>query len=190
MATMLSRMRWWRGRGCAGLRDFSRFAPVYAALAEASKRREPQVGMPEFNDDGVLPEGIYLADVETFAGRFGTNSRRLALLAGMRRQFAILRDCACRHVLLGGSFISSKRYPGDFDGCWDGSGVDIEQLGLLEPGLLGGSHQEMDALEARDGGVLLPWRYIQPLSASYAEFLQFDARTHQRKGVVLVKLQP
>lgn len=46
------------------------------------------------------------------------------MLEGFRRGCAALRSAGCRLVYLDGSFVTAKVQPGDFDACWDITGVD------------------------------------------------------------------
>src|SRR3989442_9250609 len=59
---------------------------------------------------------------------FGKTPRRRVLLEGIRAVAFELRKAGCRRVWIDGSFITTKRNPSDFDGCWDYQGVS---LGLL-----------------------------------------------------------
>src|SRR5256885_3724265 len=89
--------------------------------------------LPPFNRRGNLPAGIHPADWQEVETRFGTSVRRQALLVGLKAAFAALRRAGCRMVYLDGSFVTSKEEPGDYDACWDVTGV---AEGLLDPVLL------------------------------------------------------
>lgn len=76
------------------------------------------MSMPEFREDGWLPEGHHPATWDEIESVFGgeTGSRR-ALLT---KQLLTLRDGLriCKifgTILLDGSYISAKKEPGDFD---------------------------------------------------------------------------
>src|ERR1051326_3511072 len=86
-----------------------------------------------FDETGNLPPGIHWATWREFENRFGTNSRRKELLAGLRRAISVLRKAGCRTVFVDGSFVTTKELPGDFDACWSVEGVDPD---LLDPVLL------------------------------------------------------
>jgi hypothetical protein len=88
-------------------------------------------------------------------------------------------------VVIGGSFVTSKEKPGDFEGCFDAATTDTAVLIQLEPALVLGHAAE---LAARDGGALVAPVYLESMGASMLEFLQFDDRINKRKGVVLVHL--
>ena len=51
-----------------------------------------------------------------FVERFGTTERWREILAGLLRALPALKAAGCRHAYAGGSFVTSKEAPGDFDG--------------------------------------------------------------------------
>lgn len=85
--------------------------------------------LPEFTRDGFLPKGIYECTWAQFADRYGTNDRRRQLL----RNIQFLLEQARRQmgnvdIYVGGSFVTSKEQPGDFDMTWEISGEQVGQL--------------------------------------------------------------
>lgn len=82
------------------------------------------------------------------------NVRRCKLLKGLHRQMQALKTAGSKHVIVGGSLVSRKSRPADFDGCFDASSLDFEMLNRIEPGLLGEEEVHAD-LKARDGRVLI-----------------------------------
>ena len=68
---------------------------------------------------GALPPGIHEATWVEVVGRFGTNDRRRELLQGMREALLHLARVGCRRIYLGGSFITAKEMPGDWDACYE-----------------------------------------------------------------------
>jgi hypothetical protein len=89
--------------------------------------------IPAFNERGNLPPGVHQATWKQLTKRFGRTIRRRRLLYGLRAALLALRDAGCRVVYIDGSFVTAKKAPGDFDGCWDTQGVNAE---LLDPVLL------------------------------------------------------
>lgn len=83
--------------------------------------------LPAFDPEtGRLPEGEHEATWEELVERFGWNRRRRQLLDGLADALESLSDAGCRRVWLNGSFVTSKDEPGDFDACWDTTGVDLD----------------------------------------------------------------
>jgi hypothetical protein len=86
--------------------------------------------LPPFNEMGNLPAGIYEITWAEFVDRFGFNSHRQNLISGLQAALVLLAQANCQRVYLGGSFVSNKEYPHDFDGCYDDMSIDDE---LLDP---------------------------------------------------------
>ena len=83
---------------------------------------------PHEEESGNLPPGLHLATWGEVASRFGGSERRLDLLAGLKQALLSLRSAGCRQAYLDGSFVTTKEAPGDFDACWEASGVDASRL--------------------------------------------------------------
>ncbi|HLH24654.1 MAG TPA: hypothetical protein VK066_19205 [Chloroflexota bacterium] len=39
-----------------------------------------------------------------------------------------LQAAGCSRAYINGSFVTAKAEPNDFDGCWEGEGVDLDRL--------------------------------------------------------------
>lgn len=142
--------------------------------------------IPEFDRFGILPVGIHWASWQEFAKRFGTNSRRRKLIAGLKRAIADLRKAGCQAVFVNGSFVTAKDLPGDFDACWSVEGVDPD---LLDPVLLDFSNGRA-AQKAKYGGELFPAELMEGASRKlFLDFFQVDKNTGQPKGIVGLRLK-
>jgi len=72
--------------------------------------------IPEFRDDGYLPEGSHLATEAEITFRFGTStSRRRRLVLRVRRWIELARNVRARRLLIDGSFVTSRQEPNDVD---------------------------------------------------------------------------
>ena len=72
--------------------------------------------IPDFREDGYLPEGLHLATEAEFIFRFGTSTnqrRRLALR--LRRWIELSRSVAATRLFVDGSFVTAKPEPNDVD---------------------------------------------------------------------------
>lgn len=107
--------------------------------------------------------------------RFGWNPRRRQLLDG-------LAAAGCRRIWRNGSFVTAKEEPGDFDACWDTTGVD---LAALDPVLMDFSAGRA-AQKARFGGELLPNVIEAGSGLRCAEFFRNDRDTG-RTGIVVMQ---
>ena len=69
--------------------------------------------IPEFNPDGNLPEGIYVANQEEFLGRFATSSARRQWLGQKMRELLAFAKATGKleRVFFWGSFVTAKESP-------------------------------------------------------------------------------
>jgi hypothetical protein len=132
-----------------------------------------------------LPEGIYLATWQEVREVLAFNDRRRELLAGLKRACQSLKQAGCTRVYIDGSFASSKEFPGDFDACWERTGVNPQ---LLDPVLLDFSNKRA-AQKAKYGGELFVASSIADLK-SRKTFLQFfqEDRFGNPKGIIAIDL--
>lgn len=123
--------------------------------------------LPSFDPvTGRLPDGEHEAEWQEVVERFGWNPRRRQLLDGLAEAVELLAAAGCRRVWLNGSFVTAKEEPGDFDACWDTTGVD---LAALDPVLMDFSAGR-EAQKARFGGELLPNVIEAGSGLTFAEF--------------------
>lgn len=85
-----------------------------------------------------------------------------------------------------GSFVTAKHDPGDFDVCWDATGV---QAAALDPVLLTFDNRRA-AQKAKYGGEFFPAQFPADITgATCLDFFQTDKSTGGRKGIIAVDLQ-
>ncbi len=106
--------------------------------------------------------------------------RRREILAGLLRALQALKAAGCQRAYVDGSFVTSKEVPGDFDGCWDHTGVDFD---ALDPVLLDfDGHRE--AQKAKFEGEM----FIADAPGNrFLEFFQLD-RDGRPKGIIQINL--
>lgn len=113
-----------------GSRLYKQWGPLETRLPRPSGDGLQSVPLPAFTADGFLPPGIHKAAWPEFVQRFGATPRRQELLKGME---FLMRELAKHEggdrVFVGGSVVTNKAAPGDFDMTWRVSG---EQLGILQ----------------------------------------------------------
>ncbi|MBL8234415.1 MAG: hypothetical protein JNL98_38310 [Bryobacterales bacterium] len=89
-------------------------------------------------------------------------------------------------VYLDGSFVTTKRHPGDFDACWDIQGVDED---MLDPVFWDFSDGRA-AQKRRFGGEFFPAQLPEGATGrAFVEFFQVNKLTGARKGIVAVRLR-
>jgi hypothetical protein len=141
----------------------------------------------EPGDEGhfQLPPGIHSATWQEVADRFGTNDRRAEILAGLLDALQALKIAGCRKAYVDGSFVTSKEYPGDFDGCWDDTNIDYD---LLDPVLLDFADKRAAQKKKFDGEMFVASWQADPLGTLFLDFFQHD-RNGNAKGIVQIELE-
>ncbi len=132
----------------------------------------------------MLPPGIHDATLPEIEIRYGTNDRRRPLLEGFIRGTQALSIAGCKTVYLNGSFISIKPLPGDFDACWDPTGVDGA---LIDPVLLDFTNKR-EAQKKKYGGEFFPSSSKANGILTFLEYFQIDKDTGKSKGIIRVHL--
>jgi len=88
-------------------------------------------------------------------------------------------------VYINGSFVTAKEVPGDFDACWDPTGVEVS---LLDPVLLDFSNKRA-AQKAKYGGELFLSSGWAAAGKVFFDFFQIDKESGEAKGIVAIDLQ-
>ncbi|WP_321324945.1 DUF6932 family protein [uncultured Parasphingorhabdus sp.] len=91
----------------------------------------PQLISGEFQNQDVLPSGIHDSTFAEFVSRYVFNEHRNWLFQGFKQACLELREAGCRQVYVGGSFVTSKMMPSDWDAIWDPANVDPARLDEL-----------------------------------------------------------
>lgn len=143
--------------------------------------------LPVFNPEGNLPPGIHICTWEEFVARFGSTQHRLSLINGLKIAMMQLREAGCSTIYIDGSFVTRKLIPGDFDACWNTSGVDVNKLMAIAPTLF-----KFDAKRASQkaeyGGELFPAEWPADTAGNrFLKFFQMD-RNGNPKGIVAINL--
>jgi hypothetical protein len=141
--------------------------------------------IPDFRDDGYLPEGLHLATEAEAILRFGTDSpvrRRLALR--LRRWVELARAVSALRLFIDGSFVTSIPDPNDVDAV------------VWLPGDFA-TRAASGNLEAMELEYMLVTRHPEEILAAedrrdWNAWLEFFGRTREldgrRKGLVEIEL--
>jgi hypothetical protein len=74
------------------------------------------MAIPDWNDFGVLPEGIHDCEIDEIEARLGFNGHRLALVEGLRQALQWLATMPpIESLIVDGSFVTDKIQPSDID---------------------------------------------------------------------------
>jgi hypothetical protein len=133
--------------------------------------------------DGVLPVGLHFASLAEVRDLFVYNQHRGWLFEGLVFACLELRKFGCARVYLGGSFVTSIEYPGDYDACWDPAGVSAD----VDP-LLWDDMQRIEQNRKYRGDLLVSAAGDGP-EHQHFKFLCKDKLTGAAKGIVGIKLK-
>ena len=140
--------------------------------------------IPDFDENGNLPPGVYEVSLEDIGIRFTWTDRRKKLFEGLKLAIDNLTKANVKKVWIDGSFVTSKDDPNDIDGCWQyDKDVNADKL---DPVFLD-MYPPREAMQIKYGvdflvsGVLIsdsPGNTIE-------EFFQID-RDGNKKGILLL----
>lgn len=141
--------------------------------------------IPPFEPDGNLPAGVFNASWQELVDRLGTTEWRSELLAGLFDALQALRKAGCRRAYVNGSFVTAKVHPGDFDACWESTGVDPDEL---DPVLLTFDNGRA-AQKARFRGELFPAESEADAAGTiFVDYFQRDRGSGGAKGILAIDL--
>jgi hypothetical protein len=133
----------------------------------------------------VLPPGIHVATFEDIEAIYATSKRRRDLFEGLITAALHLRIAGCTRIFLDGSYVTSKPRPGDYDACWDPTGVERR---LLHPAFSDFSNGRA-AQKKAFGGEFFPSSIVERQSGrAFLNFFQNDRHTGEPKGIIEVSL--
>ena len=142
--------------------------------------------LPDYDENGKLPQGVHEASWGEFVTRFGNTEHRHRLLQGLKEALQALRAAGCKRVYVDGSFVTAKEVPNDWDGCWDTDGVDLR---TLDP-LLRQFANKRAAQKAKFLGEFFPADMTEGGAGKmFLEFFQTDKETGDAKGIVALDLE-
>jgi hypothetical protein len=142
--------------------------------------------IPDLNEDGLLPPGVYPAGLEEIRQRFGgRNVVRRRLFGGLTQALQNLREAGVKRVYVDGSFVTDKAFPNGVDGCWDAGGTI--DLGKLDQVFLDFTDRRRKMKE-KYGVDFFPASSVEGNSRqAFLDFFQVD-RDGRSKGVLVIDL--
>jgi hypothetical protein len=142
--------------------------------------------IPDCNQSGELPPGIYETTLQEIQNRYGYNRRRRKLLKGLEQALNNLRAANVTRVYINGSFITTKKRPGDIDGCWETEDNNVDRS-RFDPVLLDFSNRRK-RMKKKYGVEFFPAEWPADLSGTpFIEFFQTN-RENYRKGILMIQL--
>lgn len=117
--------------------------------------------------------------------RYATNQQRRRLFDGLIVGAARLKAAGCAAIYLDGSFVTGKPKPGDFDACWDPTGVDPAKLDPVFRDFSNGRA----AQKAAFNGEFFPSSATEAASGkAFFEFFQVDRFSGGPKGILTIAI--
>jgi len=132
----------------------------------------------------VLPPGIHDATMDEVEQRFATTIHRQILFDGFKRGAKALQAAGCKTIFLDGSYVTTKTTPGDFDACWDPSGVDLRKI---DPVLLDFNNKRQNQKRKYGGEFFLSSAKADGVQ-TFLDYFQVDKNTGKAKGVIRIQL--
>ncbi len=139
-----------------------------------------------FNSRGLLFPGIHLVAWNDFVTEYSFSPKRIYLFDGMKKALLHFKQAGCQRVYIDGSFATKKIEPGDYDACWDPTGVDLILLDpIFHKGLRFGTMPQ----KLKYYGEFYPSGCIESCSGmTFLDFFQTDKATGLKKGIILIEL--
>ncbi len=142
------------------------------------------VVIPNFDENGNLPPGIHDATIEEVQQRYSYNKKRVTLFTALLEVVEILRGCACPEIHLDGSFITAKEQPGDYDLCYESTGITPTQefYEFLK---------NRETRKERYMGDIFARMPQPPYYFDHVQHWQTDSREDDiAKGIIRIRLEP
>jgi hypothetical protein len=133
----------------------------------------------------VLPPGAHGASLKDVEAAFATNTWRRDLFDGLVLASGKLRLAGCPTIYLDGSYVTDKPTPGDFDACWDPTGVDPTKL---DPVFLQFANGRAAQKAVFKGEFFPSSMMCTDVGQAFVEFFQIDRFTGNRKGIISISL--
>jgi len=133
----------------------------------------------------ILPPGIHWASLVEIKCIFAINPIRRKQYAGLIAAAQALALADCKTLYLDGSYITGKPNPGDYDGCWDPTGVDPVKL---DPVLLDFDDLRKNQKAKYLGELFLTQPHTRSGSEDFLKFFQIEKFTGQPKGILAIDL--
>lgn len=132
----------------------------------------------------ILPPGIHVASLSDVEATFAYNTKRRQLYLGLMDASHSLYSAGCKTVYIDGSFVTGKPIPGDFDACWDPTGVDVNKLDPVFLDFADGRRNQ----KLRFMGELFPFNAYAEPGRIFLDFFQVEKHSGGKKGVVAIDL--
>jgi hypothetical protein len=125
---------------------------------------------------------------DEFVQEFGYTNHRKKQIEGLKKALNALKRCGCERVYVDGSFVTKKLVPGDWDGCFDPRGMDLEKLHNEYPVFFDLVHPREQQKIQFKGEIFLSTATADSQGNNFLAFFQQD-RNLNPKGIVELSLK-
>jgi hypothetical protein len=140
--------------------------------------------------NGNLIPGVHEITWDEFVSEFGYTEHRMLLLSGLKIALHALKECNCQKVYIDGSFTTTReRPPGDWDGCFDPDGVDIQMLYDNYPIFWDLQHPRLQQKLTFKGEIFPGTARANMKGDTYLYFFQTNKGDNSPKGIIQLLLQ-
>lgn len=133
----------------------------------------------------ILPPGIHSYSLQEFELVFVTNPTRRKQYYGLLQALSLLQYADCQTVYIDGSYVTEKPDPGDYDACWDPTGVDIKEL---DPIFLDFDNFRANQKKAFEGEFFPATAKADNKGHNFIDFFQIEKFTGSKKGIIKIDL--
>ncbi|MCD8041429.1 MAG: hypothetical protein LUH10_00035 [Tannerellaceae bacterium] len=144
--------------------------------------------IPDFLENGHLPEGIYEATLQEVMERLEFSNKRKRLLKGLLELIDLCRMIGVNVLYLDGSFVSTKIQPGDYDACYDIEGEAKEAILARIPETLLDANSETQKAYFHGEIHYAHMMCGFPEKMPVLEWFQQCKNSEVRKGIIKIKL--
>ena len=145
--------------------------------------------IPNFDNTGYLPEGIYDATIAEYEQRFVYNVVRKEIHAGLLRLLKELKTIGCKSVFIDGNFVTLKEHPKDVDVCWDNRGVDLAEAEKKLPILWDMTHPRLAQQTLFRADVFPAFALEVGSKKMFLDFFQqIKHEEHIKKGIIKIDI--
>ncbi len=140
--------------------------------------------------NGDVEPGIHPMLWNEFVGFFGYTAQRLYLIEGLKIALNQLYTCGCSIVYIDGSFTTLKAVPGDWDGCFDPVGIDLNRLLAQYPVFFDLVHPRAKQKFTFRGEIFPCTAIADPTTGeTFLQFFQKNKDTKSPKGIIQLTLK-
>lgn len=133
---------------------------------------------------GRLPKGVHPLSWAQAEKLLAYNDRRRELMAGLMEACRALRHAGATKVYVDGSFASKKANPGDWDACFETTGIDSKKL---DPVFLDFTNERAAQKAKYLGEMFFAEQAADILGEPYLSFFQ-HTQDGKPKGIILIDL--